>query len=180
MTLKRLLDSPELLDALMSVEGFRNLNSDLEKIINKSEKINKIKKDDKDDKLSKKDKKELSDEEKEIKSKRKLFQEKLQKLSTRIPVFMYLTDYREETLKDVITKIEPGLFNKVTGISVAIFEKMVSIGLFNSTLMNSAVFAFKRYENGSLVYAGGFTKFKPHEIGLFDTKITHEEFLNSN
>ena len=37
---------------------------------------------------------------------------------------MYLTDYREETLKDVITKIEPGLFNKVTGISVPIFEKI--------------------------------------------------------
>ena len=180
MTLKRLLDSPDILNALMNVEGFRNLNSDLEKIINKSEKINKIKKDDKDDKLSKKDKKELSDEEKEIKSKRKLFQEKLQKLSTRIPVFMYLTDYREETLKDVITKIEPGLFNKVTGISVEIFEKMASIGLFNSTLMNSAVFAFKRYENGSLAYAGGFTKFKPQEIGLFDTKISPEEFINSN
>ena len=92
---------------------------------------------------------------------------------------MYLTDHREETLKDVITKIEPGLFNKVTGISVDIFEKMVSIGLFNSTLMNSAVFAFKRYENSSLAYAGGFTKFKPHEIGLFDTKISTEEFLNS-
>ena len=180
MTLKRLLDSPELLDALMNIEGFRNLNSDLEKIINKSEKINKIKKDDKNDRLSKKDKKELSDEEKEIKSNRKLFQEKLQKLSTRIPVFMYLTEKREETLKDVITKIEPGLFNKVTGITVKIFEKMVSIGLFNSTRMNSAVFAFKRYENSSLTYAGGFTRFKPHEIGLFDTKITYEEFKNMN
>ncbi len=180
MTLKRLLDSPELLDALMNIEGFRNLNSDLEKIINKSEKINKIKKEDKNDRLSKKDKKELSDEEKEIKSNRKLFQEKLQKLSTRIPVFMYLTEKREETLKDVITKIEPGLFNKVTGITVKIFEKMVSIGLFNSTRMNSAVFAFKRYENSSLTYAGGFTRFKPHEIGLFDTKITYEEFKNMN
>tara|TARA_B100000700_G_scaffold250804_1_gene281578 strand:+ start:2367 stop:4865 length:2499 start_codon:yes stop_codon:yes gene_type:complete len=181
MTLKRLLDSPDILNALMNnVEGFRNLNSDLEKIINKSEKINKIKKNDKDDKLSKKDKKELSDEEKEIKSKRKLFQEKLQKLSTRIPVFMYLTDYREETLKDVITKIEPGLFNKVTGISVKIFEKMVSIGLFNSTRMNSAVFAFKRYENSSLEYAGGFRKNKLSEVGLFDTKISPEEFLNSD
>ena len=58
---------------------------------------------------------------------------------------MYLTDYREETLKDVITKIEPDLFNKVTGISVKIFEKMVTIGLFKSTLMNEAVIAFKIY-----------------------------------
>ena len=180
MTLKRLLDNPDLLDALMNVEGFRNLNSDLEKIINKSEKINKIKKNEKNDQLSKKEKKKLSEEEKEIKSKRKLFQEKLQKLSTRIPVFMYLTDYREETLKDVITKIEPGLFNKVTGITVKIFEKMVSIGLFNSTRMNSAVFAFKRYENSSLEYAGGFRKNKLGEIGLFDTKISREEFINTD
>ena len=175
MTLKRLLSSPELLDALMNIEGFRNLNVDLEKIINKSDKINKIKKNNQDDKISKKD---LSDDEREIKNKRKIFQEKLQKLSTRIPVFMYLTDYREETLKDVITKIEPGLFNKVTGITVEIFEKMLSIGLFNSSLMNSAVFAFKRYENGSLAYAGGFTKFEHDQIGLFDTKISKKEFAN--
>jgi hypothetical protein len=178
MTLKRLLNSPELLDALMSIEGFRNLNTDLEKIINKSENINKIKKEG--EKVSQKDKEKLSDEEKEIKGKRKLFQEKLKKLSTRIPVFMYLTDYREETLKDIITKIEPGLFTKVTGITIEIFEKMISIGLFNSTLMNSAVFAFKRYENSSLAYAGGFTKFKPNQIGLFDTKISREEFANFN
>ena len=178
--LKRLLDNQDILNALMNIEGFRNLNTDLEKIINKSEKINKIKKNNKDDKLSKKDKKELSDEEKEIKSKRKRFQEKLQKLSTRIPVFMYLTDYREEKLEDVITKIEPGLFSKVTGISVKIFEKMVSIGLFHSTLMNSAVFAFKKYENSSLEYAGGFRKNKIGEVGLFDTKISTEEFVNSD
>jgi hypothetical protein len=60
MTLKRLLSSPELLDALMNIEGFRNLNVDLEKIINKSDKINKIKKNNQDDKISKKD---LSDDE---------------------------------------------------------------------------------------------------------------------
>ncbi len=40
------------------------------------------------------EKKELSDEEKEFKSKRKLVQEKLIKFATRIPAFMYLTDFR--------------------------------------------------------------------------------------
>ena len=29
---------------------------------------------------------------------------------------MYLTDYRERSLKDVITQLEPGLFKKVTGL----------------------------------------------------------------
>ena len=32
--------------------------------------------------------------------------------STRIPVFMYLTDYRERSLKDIILKLEPDLFTK--------------------------------------------------------------------
>ena len=52
--------------------------------------------------LTPKEKKQLTDEEKEFKSKRKEIQEKLIKFATRIPVFMYLTDFREYCLKDVI------------------------------------------------------------------------------
>ena len=47
-----------------------------------------------------------SEAEKEYQSKRKQIQEKIIKFATRIPIFMYLTDYRERTLKDVITKLE--------------------------------------------------------------------------
>ena len=47
------------------------------------------------------DKKTLSDEEKEQKSLRKQIQDKLIKFATRIPIFMYLRDYREHSLKDV-------------------------------------------------------------------------------
>jgi hypothetical protein len=60
------------------------------------------------------------------------------KFATRIPIFMYLTDYRERSLKDVITKLEPGLFRKVTGLTVKDFESLVSLGVFNSALMNEA------------------------------------------
>ena len=67
-----------------------------------------------DDEEKKKLKKEISEEEKEYKSKRKEIQEKLIKFATRIPIFMYLTDEREKTLKDVITQVEPELFKKVT------------------------------------------------------------------
>ena len=175
ITLKRLMDNKNAMDVLMKIEGFRNLNSDLEKIINKSEKIKKLKKEPSEEDDTKKKKKEISQEEKEQRSLRKQIQEKLQKFATRIPVFMYLTDYREKTLKDVITQLEPGLFKKVTGLSVNDFELLLSIGLFNSTLMNSAVFSFKRYEDSSLSYSG-VTKHKPSEIGLFDTVITSEEF----
>ena len=178
ITLKKLMDNQKAIDALMNVEGFRSLNSDIEKIINRSEKIKKIKNDSRDDKIDSKTKKELTEAEKEQKSLRKKIQEKLQKLSTRIPVFMYLTDYREQTLKDVITQLEPALFKKVTGLSIKDFELLLTLGVFNSSLMNSAVFAFKRYENASLYYAGGFTKYSPKEVGLYDTKITIDEFKN--
>ena len=95
---------------------------------------------------------------------------------------MYLTDYREETLKDVITQLEPKLFKRVTSLSVKDFELLLSLGLFNSTLMNSAIFSFKRYENASLHYSG-FTRYNPKHIGLFDSKVTSDEFygvLNSD
>lgn len=175
LTLKRLMGNQDAMDILMKIEGFRNLNSDLEKIINKSEKIKKLKKEPSEEDDTKKKKKVISEEEKEQRSLRKQIQEKLQKFATRIPVFMYLTDYRERTLKDVITQLEPGLFKKVTSLSVSDFELLLSIGLFNSTLMNSAVFSFKRYEDTSLSYSG-ITKHEPSEVGLFDTVISSNEF----
>lgn len=112
-TLKRLMASTEAMTALENIEAFRNLNKELEVIINKSEAVKKLKKDGV-EKLTPKEKKELTEAEKEFKSKRKEVQEKLMKFASRIPVFMYLTDYRESCLKDVITQLEPGLFKKVT------------------------------------------------------------------
>ena len=123
------------------------------RIINKSEHVKKAKKEG-DEKLTPKEKRELSEEEKEYKSKRKEIQEKLIKFATRVPVFMYLTDYRERSLKDVITQLEPGLFKKVTGLNVKDFELLCSIGVFNAPLMNDAIFKFKRYEDSSLSYTG--------------------------
>ncbi len=182
-TLKRLMDNKEALDALMSIEDFRNLNQDIEIIINKSESVEKVKKEANDKELTKKEKKELTDEEKEYKSVRKQVQEKLIKFATRIPVFMYLTDYRERTLKDVITKLEPGLFKKVTGLTQKDFELLVSLGVFNSALMNDAVYKFKRYEDSSLEYTG-INKHEGEDIGLYDTVINREEynqiFINSS
>lgn len=172
-TLKRLLDSPEAMKALMNIEGFRNLNSDISTIINKSEAIKNAKK--KKTEASQKEKKELSDEEKEIKSKRKQIQEKLIKFATRIPVFMYLTDYRERCLKDVITQLEPGLFKKVTGLSVEDFNMLCSLGVFNAPLMNDAIFKFKRYEDASLTYTG-INRHVADEVGGWDTTIRKAQY----
>ncbi len=174
-TLQRLMNNPEAMKALMNIEGFRNLNSDIETIINKSEHVKNTKKE-KGENLTQKEKKELTEEEKEYKSKRKEIQEKLIKFATRIPVFMYLTDFREYSLKDVIMQLEPELFRKVTGLTLDDFSLLVSLGVFNSDLMNDAVYKFKRYEDSSLNYTG-IDKHTSKIIGGWDTvkEITEEE-----
>ncbi|MFC2033598.1 GIY-YIG nuclease family protein [Chloroflexota bacterium] len=175
-TLQRLMNNEFAMEALMSIEGFRNLNQDIETIINKSEAVKKTKKEANDRDLSDKEKKELTEEEKKYKSLRKRIQEKLIKFATRVPVFMYLTDYRERTLKDVITQLEPGLFRKVTGLTVRDFELLISLGVFNSALMNDAVYKFKRYEDASLVYIG-VNKHEGEDIGLYDTVLSSGDYV---
>ena len=110
-----------------------------------------------------------------MKSKRKQIQEKLIKFATRIPVFMYLTDYRERCLKDVITQLEPGIFKKVTGLSVEDFNMLCSLGVFNAPLMNDAIFKFKRYEDASLTYTG-IDKHTNDEVGGWDTTIRKTQY----
>ncbi len=171
-TLSKILGNKDALNALMSIEGFRALNQDIETIINKSEQIKKVKKENQ--QLSDKQKKELTTEEKEYKSKRKQIQEKLIKFATRIPVFMYLTDYRERCLKDVITQLEPDLFKSVTGLNIKDFELLCSLGVFNSNLMNDAIYKFKRYEDSSLSYTG-IEKNNSEFVGGWDTIIHKKE-----
>lgn len=172
-TLKRLLDNPEALEALMKIEAFRGLNKDIQAIINKSEYVKKAKREGL-DKKSPKEKKTLTEEEKEYKSKRKEIQEKLIKFATRIPIFMYLTDFREICLKDVITKLEPQLFKKVTGLEVKDFELLVGLGLFNDSLMNDAIYKFRRYEERSLDYTG-IDRRAGMSVGGWNTSLSEDE-----
>lgn len=172
-TLSRLMSNEDAMKALMSIEGFRSLNSDIQTIINLSDTVKKTKS--KGDKLTSKEKRILSEEEKEYRTKRKMIQEKLIKFATRVPVFMYLTDYREYSLKDVITQLEPKLFKRVTGLNVKDFELLVSLGLFNGPLMNDAVYKFKRYEDASLSYTG-INKHEGENVGGYDTVITSKEY----
>lgn len=172
-TLARLLSNNKAMEALMRIEGFRSLNTDIETIINKSNEVKKAKKEGK--KLNSKEKEELTEAEKEYKSKRKMIQEKLIKFATRVPVFMYLTDYREYSLRDVITQLEPELFKKVTGLDVKDFELLVSLNVFNEALMNDAVYKFKRYEDASLIYTG-IDKHTGENIGLYSTVVSREDY----
>ena len=168
-TLQRLMNNEEAMKALMNIEGFRSLNSDIETIINKSEHVKNTKKE-KGENLTSKEKKQLTDEEKEYKSKRREIQEKLIKFATRVPVFMYLTDFREYSLMDVITQLEPELFRKVTGLTLDDFRLLVNIGVFNREHMNDAVYKFKRYEDSSLSYAG-IDKHTSKTLGGWDKVI---------
>ncbi len=176
-TLRRIMNNKAAMEAVMNIEGFRALGSDVfETVVNKSEAVRDTKKT-KGEELTPKEKKQLTEEEKEYKSKRKLIQEKLIKFATRIPAFMYLTDYRENTLQDVITKLEPGLFKTVTGLSVDDFHLLVSLGVFNSLHMNQAVFAFRRYEDASLSYTGIESHPGLRRYGLYDTVVAIHEVV---
>jgi hypothetical protein len=174
-TLRRILDNLEAMEAMERIEGWRALGDNIiETIINKSEAVKDLKNKAKEQELSAKEKKELSAEEKEFKSKRKLVQEKLIKFATRIPAFMYLTDFRENTLQDVITKIEPKLFEVVTGLTVKDFHLLVRLKVFNTEQMNQAVFAFRRYEDASLRYTGIESHEGIRHYGLYDTVVARE------
>ena len=174
-TLRRIMDNPEAMAAVERIEGWRSLGDNIiETIINKSEKVKELKNKAKDKDLSAKEKMELTAEEKEYKSNRKLVQEKLIKFATRIPAFMYLTDFRENTLRDVITKLEPDLFLAVTGLTVQDFHLLVRLKVFNTEQMNQAVFAFRRYEDASLRYAGIESHQGLTHYGLYDTVVARE------
>jgi hypothetical protein len=174
-TIRRILDNPEALAAVERIEGWRALGDNIiETIINKSDKVKGLKNKAKETDLTPNEKKELSDEEKEYKSKRKQIQEKLIKFATRIPAFMYLTDFRENTLQDVITKLEPDLFLTVTGLTVKDFHLLVQLKVFNTEHMNQAVFAFRRYEDASLRYTGIESHPELTHYGLYDTVVAKE------
>lgn len=166
------------MEAVMNIEGFRSLGDGVfETVVNRSEAVKDARREKGDD-LTAKEKKQLTDEEKDYKSKRKQIQEKLIKFATRIPAFMYLTDFRENTLRDVITKLEPDLFKSVTGLSVDDFNLLVSLGVFNATHMNQAVFAFRRYEDASLSYTGIDSHEGLRHYGLYDTVVAVDEVMS--
>ena len=176
-TLQRVLDNPEALATIMKIEGFRAMGSDIiESIVNRAERIKKLKREAGENDDHKK-KKELTQEEKEYRSKRREVQEKLMKFATRIPIFMYLTDYREESLEDVIRKLEPSLFERVTGLTIDDFDLLLRVGVFNRAQMNDAILKFRRYEDASLAYTGVNRHASDTRVGLMDSSVPVEALL---
>lgn len=89
---------------------------------------------------------------------------------------MYLTDCREQCLKDVTTQLEPGLFEKVTGLSVKDFDLLASLGVFRDSVMNDVVYKFRLYEGALLEHTGLSCYEYDSIVGLFDTTLSAEDY----
>ena len=144
---ERLLANPELLASLEQIEMFRNITNDLTAMIstNKELRQKRLSR----EKLTKEEKERKDDSDK----KRQNLRQRLQRFVTRIPAFMYLTDDRERTIRDIIEQLEPELFQKVTGLTLNDFKQLVDTGVFNDTKMNDAVWKFREFEEPSLNYS---------------------------
>lgn len=51
----------------------------------------------------------------------------------------------------------------------------MSLGVFNSSLMNDAVYKFKRYEDASLEYTG-INRHKGQAVGGYDPVLSREDY----
>jgi hypothetical protein len=144
--MEALLSNPELLESLEQIEMFRNITNDLTTMIstNKELRQKKLTK----EKLTKDE----TDRKDDAAKRRETLKKKLQRLITRIPAFMYLTDDREKTIKDIIQQLEPALFEKVTGLTLSDFGQLVDAKVFNDAKMNDAVWKFRSFEEPSLGY----------------------------
>ncbi|MHB1841556.1 MAG: GIY-YIG nuclease family protein [Sulfobacillus sp.] len=144
--MEAILADQDLLKSLEQIEMFRNIGNDLTALIstNKELRPKKLAR----GKLTPAEKKKKD----EAAKKREGIKKKLQRFLTRIPAFMYLTDDREKTVYDIITQVEPDLFEKVTTLSLRDFGRLVNAGAFNASKMNDAVWKFRSFEEPSLRY----------------------------
>lgn len=123
-------------------------------IASKTRDIEKLKTEDelagpKDKEAEAENKAEIAKAKSDLTKQKKFLLNKLKTLATRLQLFMYLTDYREETLQDIIIKLEPELFERVTGVTNDDFKLLVEIGLFDATVTDTAVCKFSEYEDSS-------------------------------
>lgn len=141
--LEGLLNDEELLRSLENIEVFRALRKHATRIVTAESSLNNARVDGR--RMS-----DIRRETREMAKQRKKIEEALLQFLTRVPIFMYLTDYREQSLLDVIHTAEPALFTKVTGLKIRDFESLCRIGVINTQVLNQAIYAFKRLEALSL------------------------------
>ena len=166
-TLSAVLAQEGLLEKLAQIEDFRALVKNAEQVVTATKALKKAKRE-QGGQLDPKQKREQS----ETAKRRKEIREKLQKFLARVPVFIYGTDFREEALKHVIESLDKGLFERVTGLTVADFELLSDLGLFHARNMDAAIWQFRQFERSSLRYA----EVEPEpeqrgEVGLWERSV---------
>ena len=174
-----ILNNGAAMAAIKKIQGFANPRGEMQSFINRTDKINKLKV--KARNGDKKAKKELTEEERLARKERAEIEKKLRKFVTRIPIFMYLSDYREKALVDVIRNIESDLFTQVTGLTLADFETLIDFGVFNSAQMNSCIWQFRAYEEESLDYLhvrDGLVEDSPL-VGGWDSSVSKKDAYES-
>lgn len=183
-SMERLLNNPALLASLEQIEMFRNITNDLSVMISTNKELagKKMAREPLDREEKKKDD--------ESKKRRENLKDRLRRFITRIPAFMYLTDTRERTVKDVITQVEPGLFQKVTGLTLKDFEQLLNVGVFNNAKMDDAVWKFRVFEEPSLSYTdernregivGGWVLTRDEALArLIDAGVLHTDSALTN
>lgn len=139
-TLAGLLDNEDLCAALEQMEAFRNLRDHARKVVNTDDTLKRVRSEGR-----KPDSTEKTDE-RDAKKKRQELRDRLLQFLCKVPLFMYLTDFREESLSDVIRRIETPLFVKVTGLQLDHFDALCEIGVFNEQALYRSIYAFRRQE----------------------------------
>ena len=172
--LTKLLADDDLVARLEQLEDFRNLREDASKIIAQSKKIKQGKKkpggggEDTEDP-------EVAAARKAKREQVKTLRAKLIKFVQAVPVFMYLTDFREEALVDVIESLDTQLFERVTGLTLEDFHRLSDVGVFHPDHMDEAIWQFRLFERASLDYLGSGTVDPAERVGLWDTTVAVEE-----
>lgn len=159
VTINKMISDEKIMEVINSIQSHRTKKTEVSKtIINNINSIKSLTTKRKDENLDDQEKKkinsELNSEKREYRKKRAIIENKLKTLITRLPLFMYLTDYREEKLTDIILNLEPELFTQVTRVSIDDFKLLLEVGLFNDDMIDDAVYRFRRFEDASLEYTG--------------------------
>lgn len=144
--MEAVLSNEALVASLEEIDDFRTIKDELKAIISANKELG----------PASREKRKLTPEETTVKDEQKKkrddIRKKLRKFIARLPVFMYLTDNREKTVTDLITKHEPELFKQVTQLKVSDFQQLLAAKVFNQAKMDDAVWKFREFEKPSLTY----------------------------
>lgn len=167
--LTKLLANGELVDRLEQMEDFRNLRQDADQVIALSKKSRSGKKAQPQGAEADPEDAEVAAAKKAKREQVKQLRDKLLKFAQAVPVFMYLTDFREEALAHVIASIDTQLFERVTGLTLADFHLLSEVGVFNKAHMDEAIWQFRLFERASLDYLGTDLQAAfPNRVGLWE------------